>query len=1436
MTVHKLSAGDGYTYYTREVASGDELRAPDRQLGDYYTLSGNPPGVWGGAGADLLGVSGEVTEAQMELLYGQGLHPLAGQIDPQTGQTTPAKLGQRFKRTNQGEKELAKRIDEALGDFQRLQNREPDADERRKIRTKVGGEYFREQHGRNPASKEELSQFLTRSMKPSGNAVAGFDLVFSPPKSVSFLWGVSTDEAREAIQRAQFLAIEDTMGFLQDSATYTRKGRNGVRTEGVQGGLTYTRFRHFDSRTGDPQLHDHVVVSNKVKGLDGKWGTLDGSQLYKFNVSASEHYNRRIIERVCEALNVAPVVREVAGKQPIVEIGGVPMAAIEAASSRRAGINVELDSLVARFTEQHGYAPSNKQMIALAQQATLATRADKKHGKALEELVAGWKAKFGSMEGVPVGEAALRSAQAYALNHPELAVRGSFELDVQGVGKAAEHVIEKVSSQRAVWSRHHVEAEARRQLGTLAGAQIVEADLINTVVREALGGQSLTVTPPTPGPAPVEGAVMDVSVYQRPNSTLYTSASVMEAESALLHAATLSVIPASTVDTFEQILASHEIRLDEGQIALARAFATSDKLLVVGIGPAGAGKTRAMSLAVDAIHAAGGRVIAVAPTAVAANLLGTEVGTERMTVDALLMSKNQPTSTFVPLKPGDVVLLDEAGMVGTPQFAAAVALAASAGAVVRAVGDDRQLAAIGAGGALRLIDQEIGAARLESVHRFRHADGTANPEEAAASLAMREPATTGPDKPWAYYQEQGHVHAGAVELMADEVFAAWQKDTNNGSISLMLAPNNDLVAGLNLKAQSYRIGTGELDPEHFVSVRDDARVHVGDSIVTRNNDRRLVFSQGKDFVKNNDTWEVTALHTNGSIQVKHAVHGAAVTLPASYVGEHVVLGYASTVHRAQGITVDTAHALLTATTDRAGAYVATSRGKYENRVYIGLQENERPADVLDTIAANHEPVLTAHGAVEYEREQARSLSKLGEIYRDVYDLAHDERVKNTIREALGAHGAAVADAEAFGAVRTRMDQAETDGIDPVVLLRDAYDQHELGSAEDPAAVMAWRMEALAENHREQLATTGPRPLANVSEEHLRALRVRASQQLGEVTATPRALVEAEAVEAGVKPYTQRLFGHLGDEALNTRIKQAQDKTARQIPSDPQNQFERLMWEIARLQDEAVLRTTMPAPLHEAETLMRDQPARQGGAETVLARIQEELELRRIAAPVEQPTHETPDRLTEWFAPTKDLAHPDMPEPWIKQLQDYRATVATEHERVGANLAAAAPSWTEALGPVPSRPDRAEEWRILAAEIQAYRHTYNIPDSEPALAPKNHQAQEVVRDVMRRATALHKHSALTTQPEATPANRQSKANRAEDQARPSIEPTQAEAMMAKLRASRENLNKASQRPALPPGPATGAERPDTAAQEARRRAQLELARQQQEQARRRGPQL
>ena len=1387
MTVHKLSAGDGYTYYTREVASGDELRAAGRELGEYYHLSGYPPGQWGGGGIVHLEVYGQVTEAQMQLLYGEGLHPRYGERSELSGVPFEKDLGQRFKRFAQKENLLAKRITTALGDFERLQHRSPDVDERRRLRAKEGAQYFRELHGRNPASKEELGRFIAHQMRPAAQAVAGFDLVFSPPKSVSYLWGVGGVTVRQAIERAHLKAVESTMDYLENTAVYTRRGKNGVRQQDVAGGLIYTRFRHYDSRDGDPQLHDHVVVSNKVLGTDNKWGTLDGALLYQFNVAASEHYNRHVMESVCESLGLSTTQRQVPGKRPVTEIAGIDVAAIEAASSRRGQIQAALGILVDRFRFEHGYEPTRKHMIHLSQQATLSTRAQKKHGKPLSELVEGWQQKFGAGLHLPVADAALKQAQK-ARKYLRFGTHSTmFHPSEKTLREVAVKVVQRLESERAVWGEHHVHAEATRQLGALAGPRKLPDTLVFSLTNNILKDQCLCLTPDLPVPVPVAGAMTAVQKYQKAKRALYTSGTILETESALLEAAQRTVIPVATHDHFTRNLTKVEGWIDEGQRALAEEFCCSDRLLAIGIGPAGAGKTTAMRLVVEATTSAGGRVLAVAPTAAAAALLGREIGTTAMTLDSFVLGANDPTEHFVPLKPGDMLLLDEAGMVGTKLFAQAVDLAARHGAVIRAIGDDRQLGAIGCGGALRLIDEYEPAVRLETVHRFRHPDGTPNEEEAAASLALRQAPLLGTDDPWAFYWENQRILAGESELMEHHVFAGWQRDQNSGHHALMIAPNNALVGTLNDRAQAYRIQLGELDERTSTNLQNGARAHSGDVVVTRRNDRRLIVNRGHDFVKNNDVWIITGIRDDGGLDVQHRDHHGTTTLPTEYVRQHVDLGYASTIHRAQGMTYDSSYALLSSGLDRAQAYVATSRGRYDNRLYIAVETGEDAPTVLARIAANTAGNLSAHDTSKVERAKARSLEHLGAIHRDLVDQAREQRLRTVFAAQSGTLEAErYFRSTAWDAVAHHLKIAEDRGLNLPLLIQDALDVGEIESAHDRAAVMAWRVERLMENRKHVLAEPH-RPLNDVSTTHLEHLRSLALERRHNIVKEPTNLKVQ-----GLKPWRHRLYGHLSDDELTARITQSKNEYDRQIPSSPENKTQELEWVLGRLDQEQTLRHTMPQFVHRSENFERERTTRIRGTDTILERINHELDLRAL---LDEREHEIPMDLPEWFAPAEHLWKPETPVAWAQQIQQYRGIVTQEFTRTGAELAQNPPLWLSDLGPVPRRDDRHQEWCQLAAEIYAYRHTYNISDSEPRLVPKEHRKNPIAQDFKTRATALHKHSQLTTKPPLTLEERTADRIEAELAVAAEHVPTAAEVAIAELRRRRTDMNQ----PARPEEP-------------------------------------
>ncbi|MCY1692889.1 MobF family relaxase [Curtobacterium sp. SL109] len=1062
MTMHVLSAGDGYTYYTSEVATGDTRRDHDRELGDYYTADGNPPGRWMGGGAALLGVSGTVTEDQMKALFGEGLHPDADRIiadalaSGMTGKQAQvaAKLGRSYYVYKADENTLQGRIQAGYQAFQRVQSHEPNTEERRLIRSREGAQAFRDAKGREPADKEELGRYITAATRPDQQAVAGFDLVCSPAKSVSVLWALGDNDTRKAIEQAQDRAVASTIRYLEREALATRAGTNGVEQIEVEGGVAVTAFRHFESRDGDPQLHDHLVVANKVQGSDGKWRTIDSKLLHRMNVPISEFYNAAIMSEVTKALDVTTEARTVSvGKRPVMEIAGVDTDLIDTFSSRSASIRVEVERLTAEYQRDHGRAPDTKAQIKIAQQATLETRPQKEHGRSPQAAHDDAVARVGQDRADQVLPKARRIAEVRA--------RDGFGTPTVDVDERAALVLTAVEERYSVWGAGVIEAEARRQLAAIIPDQDVAEPLVQQVAKSALHS-SISLTPPSPHGAfkPLTRSDGE-SVFEHKGKTVYTSGAILAAEDRLLGAARARTMAPVGVDVFERVAAAYDGPLDQGQRDLAKAFATSDRELLMGIGPAGAGKTTALKLAGAALTAGGVRMIGLAPSAPAASVLSDAVGIDATTIHGFIVAHQQDdvAGSDVPakyaLKPGDVIVVDEAGMAGTFRLDDVRAIASEYGAVVRGIGDDRQLSAVEAGGVLRLIDREVGSVQLEHVHRFRDAD------EAEASLRLRDPMR--PGDPFSWYQDNGRVVGGDSERMTAAVFEGWQHDTNAGVRSLMLAPTATAVADLNARAQAYQISTGDLNTSRSVPLRDGLAAHVGDTIVTRRNDSDLRIQGGRDRVKNGDLWTVTGIRDDGALDVAHAEHGAVIQLPAGYVSQHVEVGYARTISRSQGLTTENTHVLGDATMSREDAYTALSRGKESNRLYLALDDAATVPDALEQIAARSERMLSAHETIRVEQDRVEDLVTLIDQHADVATRADELRAGAIVERALGADVATSLEGqESWGALAASLRHAEDYGHDPIATLQDAYQQRELGTADDVPAVLHWRIEQALE--------------------------------------------------------------------------------------------------------------------------------------------------------------------------------------------------------------------------------------------------------------------------------------------------------------------------------------------------------------------------------------
>ena len=1461
MTVHKLSIGDGYRYYVNEVATGDALRAKDREIGDYYAVHGMPPGQWIGSAAASLNLDGEVSEAHMHALFGQKFTPvstgevldtlhgapaaeayqqvyeealeqhrvkaaerawellcranegmsqqkIADEITAQgypmsqptvsrwverytaSGQTFHADrdefvaqyrlIGEEIKAAHRAGKKAQEalyaeqaaphihpdyagvtpfilRVEEEVSRHRRMHDgAEPTTAEMKEIRFRVGAQMFRDERGIEP-SNAQLVQFVAQNSKAPQKAVAGYDLVFTPPKSVSIAWGLGDEQLRRGIESAHERAIQDVIRHLEKNVVMTRRGRNGVRQIETSSGVIGTKFRHWDSRAGDPNLHDHVVIANRVRGVDGQWSSIDGRMLYQYGVECSELYNARVQQYVTELTGLQFEARSLNGKQPVHEIVGIDDEMVRAFSSRRGEISAALEQVTAKFVEEHGYAPSEKQLIQLAQQATLATRPAKEGVHSLEELHAEWVAQAHALreqgvdlpvEGALVEKLKKASAE-YEQNILQAKRQQAYESPVQ---EHAAAIVARLEESRSTWRRTHVNAEVLRYGRDLGLNEKQDAALLSSI-REHLNAEMLPLHAQSQRLTPSEFMRADgTSQHQKINYELFTSERVLAAESAILDAATQQVIPASSLDVFEMEaekrraeLALQGYALPEGQERMAREFATSDKLLVVGIGAAGAGKTSSTRLAVNAIEASGGRVVGMAPTAAAAAVMREEMGIEADTVDKILSDwKNgEPVS----LRAGDVLLVDEAGMVSTPKFQQILQLAQERGALVRALGDYRQLSAVGSGGALRLVDREVGAVHLDELFRFK------NPDEAAATLALREPPLVGDDKPFDWYKDQGRVVAGESDVMVEQVFTAWRDDTTAGKQSIMIASTNETVGKLNDLAQAHAMERGHVHPEHgSVRLHNEARAHVGDVIVTRQNARRLTVNSGQDFVKNGDLWRVSQVHDNGAMTVQHLEHGGKVTLPAAYAAQSVELGYAATIHRAQGATVDTAHALVDSSTDRAGAYVALTRGRESNKLYVSLGDGQSRDEVLEQIASAYERDLTVHESVDAVRAEHHNVADLIAQHEDISELAVQKVMAAAVHEGMGrvsehpvrdgasgmvthhvpadatADAAEVLSSDAWGALAHELGEAAREGFDPADLVERAYGRRALhdegASARDAAAVMAWRV---AQIRQQAQQARSDRPLVSLSDEHLERLVQQAKQRTAPLEERlvvedpwwfqqPYALVKTDELLA-MRARTVKALNANEGTSVYSQIKENL--------GDMDAEITRRRWEISGDQ-------------RELEQIVRGERARSGHQFTLYDVLREEQRIRQSLP--SGPAAVDPARVTSGGVSGHTLdkfweQHPAVRQGRLGTILRARSreigklTRARGEELARLVRAGSAPAWTQALGPVPTRKRAFRQWVRAAGEADALRAKYRVPESEPAVLPAQmvHEASQRVNN-------------------------------------------------------------------------------------------------------------
>lgn len=1036
VSMRKMSAGKGYQYLLRSVVAGDGDRNLSTPLTRYYAEAGNPPGFWLGSGVGEFGageitVGSTVTEAQLQLLIGLGRDPVSGE-----------QLGEPYR-------VYTKKNDRAAARVESL-NPHLDGEERATLIDEI--------------EAEEME-------KGSKSAVAGFDFTFSVPKSVSILWGVADAGTQALLVDAHHDAVAQVLAMLERDVAVTRAGvhgRAGAVAQKAVVGVAATAYDHWDSRAGDPQLHTHVVVANKARTVDdGKWRTLDGQPLYRSVVALSEHYNAVLADTLTRTFGLEWERRaRGANRSPGFEIAGVGEELITMFSHRGRNIEAELDRRIAEYEVTYGRRPPVKTIIEMRSSITVETRPPKEI-HSLAELTTDWRARAARSLGADATQWARALLARGARGDSGRPARGLLRADDVSPGVVAEvarATVGAVSQKRSTWRHWNLWAEASRQTMEWRFATVEDREAAVGAIVEEAKRVSISLTPPELAYSPGIFRRSDgTSLFRPKHGVTFTSEEILAAEDRLLARGENRNSPMVDLEVIEEVSESEVLGhlLSDEQVANLATIAVSGRQVDLLIGPAGAGKTTAMR----ALHAAWtsvhgkDTVVGLAPSAAAAQVLADDLDVACDNTAKWLHEHDHGRAQF---RKGQLVVVDEATLAGTLTLDRLTGLAAEAGAKVLLVGDWAQLQSVDAGGAFPLlVAARDDTPELTEVHRFT------NEWEKLASIDLRN----GRTRVISTYFRHERVRDGTHDEMVDAAFLAWRSDLRAGRSGLLVTESNDAMRELNERARAERIKEGETLPSREVELVDGTRASVGDLIITRQNDRRIHALRG-GWVKNGDRWRVTDVLHDGSVVAQRLGmrFGASVVLSAWYVAEHVDLGYAITAHRAQGMTVDTAHVVVTGSTSRENFYVSMTRGRESNIAYIAL---DRPDDshaapspeevtaktILFGVLQHSGVEMSAHQTIEAEQERWSSFAQIAAEYLTVAAEAQRDRwVAELSASTLSNEQVdAVLASDSFGPLAAELRRAESSGFEIATLLPKVVTQRSLDDADDIGAVLISRL-------------------------------------------------------------------------------------------------------------------------------------------------------------------------------------------------------------------------------------------------------------------------------------------------------------------------------------------------------------------------------------------
>jgi conjugative relaxase-like TrwC/TraI family protein len=741
--------------------------------------------------------------------------------------------------------------------------------------------------GLNPRDGSVLRSLGARS------TVAGFDLTFSAPKSVSVLFAIDDETVASALLASHERAVSVALAYLEREGCWTRRGRDGL--ERVRGeGFVAASYRHRMSRAGDPQLHTHVVVANMTRA-DGRHTALDARALYEHKSAAGAVYRAVLRAEVRKRLGWASW--RPAGRG-LFEVDSIENGVLRHFSQRR----VEIEQRAAELVGVGGVEElSRERMEGIA----LATRRAKSYG----------------VDGATWREAAQARAAEHGLGESELAgLRMRRVADSAGVDRAG--VWAGLSGPEGLTATHNSFVR-RHALAEIAGTFAQGASLAEI---EAATDTYL-----------LDESVMRLSVVDGEEQR-HTTQDLLACEREIIDGAQrrrterTGVLPPVLVD---QAIAEQAVALNDDQAAAVRTITSSGYGIDAVSALAGTGKTTTITALARAYEGAGWRVVGAAPTARAARQLRDIAAVKAITMHSLLASIDRGDG----LGDRTVLVIDEAGMAPTRLTARLLAHAEQAGAKVIAVGDPGQLGSVQAGGWLAALTRQQAGPALREVMRQR------DPAEQDALQALRD---GDPDQYLEHKHDEITVHETEVDAITTLTVAWHDAQLEHGRReAVMIARDNLTRERLNRAARTQLKQDGQLDePDVIIGGRGYTP---DDRVIARRNDRR------RD-VDNGMLATVIAIDPDTGSMLLEADNGEPLALDHEYIALHLEHAYALTAHGAQGGTFQWAGVTGRPDEfAREWGYTALSRARDTTTIHLISQRSERDRERDDYAPAEPNP-------------------------------------------------------------------------------------------------------------------------------------------------------------------------------------------------------------------------------------------------------------------------------------------------------------------------------------------------------------------------------------------------------------------------------------------------------------------------------------------------